>query len=74
MPRQYVTCRFRPKDQRTYTYHNEGDPVAVGDVVQVDDWKGGGGWKRVDVVSITDSAPTFPTKPILGKLENDTQE
>jgi hypothetical protein len=73
MPRQYVACRFRPEDQRTYTYHNDGEPVDVGDVVKVADWKLGG-WKRVDVVSIADAAPTFPTKPILGKLVNNTQE
>lgn len=68
MPRQYVACKFRSEDTRSYTYHNDGEPVAVGDLVKVADARSDG-WKRVEVVSVSDQAPTFATKPILGKLE-----
>lgn len=49
---QYIACKFRPDDSRSYTYSYEGD-----------------GWKRVEVVSISDQAPPFACKPILGKCE-----
>lgn len=71
MPRQYVACRFRPNDRRLYTYHWDGDePLITGDFVKVEDWRGDG-WKRVEVMAITDEAPDFETKPILGKIEPD---
>jgi hypothetical protein len=63
--RQYVLCTFRQSDTRTYTYHNDGEPVAKGDVVRVEDARADG-WKRVYVVGTTDEAPRFATKPILG--------
>lgn len=66
--RQYVACKFRPEDRRTYTYHNDGEPVAVGDAVKVLD-RSGDGWKRIEVVEIGHIAPSFPTKPILGKID-----
>lgn len=62
---QYVACKFRIEDTRTYTYANEGDPVTDGDVVRVPD-RSGDGWKKVYVVSTTDAAPAFECKPILG--------
>ncbi|SNT20224.1 hypothetical protein [Sphingopyxis indica] len=65
MPRQFVACKFRSSDTRTYTYANDGDPVAPGDMVKVPD-RSGDGWKRVHVVSISDDAPPFECKPILG--------
>lgn len=68
--RQYVACRFNPWDQRTYTYHNDGPPVAVGDFAKVTD-RSGDGWKRVEVMKVTDEAPPFETKPILEKIELD---
>ena len=49
---QYVACKFRSTDTRTYTYFNDGPPVAVGDEVKVADNRDDG-WKRVEVVSIT---------------------
>lgn len=65
---QYVACKFRPEDRRSYTYHNDGEPVAVGDQVKIagrdDD-----GWQRVHVVAVSDEKPSFDTKPILGKVE-----
>lgn len=67
--RQFVACKFRSSDTRTYTYHNDGEPVAVGDVVKVADRDHPDSWKRVEVAAIVDHAPSFPTKPILGKVE-----
>ena len=67
--RQYVACTFKAGDARSYTYHNDGAPLAVGDVAKVEDHRGGG-WKRVYVVAIDVEKPTkFDTKPILGKAE-----
>lgn len=66
--RQYVACKFRPEDGRSYTYHNDGDPVVIGDEVKVADNRSDG-WKRVTVVALVDEAPPFATKPILGKVE-----
>lgn len=66
---QFVACKFRPEDGRSYTYHWEGEePLNVGDQVRVTD-RSGDGWKRVHVVSLSDEAPPFPTKPILGFYE-----
>jgi hypothetical protein len=63
---QYVQVRFRPEDQRGYTYHNDGEPVAVGDFVEVD---ARGSVKAVEVVHLSDEAPQFPTKAIIRKVE-----
>ena len=61
--RQFVACKFKPWDQRSYTYHNDGAPVAVGDRVTVETAKG---TQTVTVDALVPHAPTFPTKPILG--------
>ena len=63
--RQFVACKFRISDTRTFTYVNDGPPVADGDVVRVPDRRSTG-WKKVFVVSTTDEAPPFECKPILG--------
>ena len=65
---QFVKCRFGPLDKRLYTYANEGAAVAVGDFVKVAD-RSGEGWKKVEVMEVTDEVPPFACKPILGKLE-----
>jgi hypothetical protein len=65
MARQYVVVKFRLTDQRTYTYHFDGEAVAAGDEVTVEDNRGDG-WKRVFVTGVTAEAPSFPTKPIMG--------
>ncbi|MFK4794916.1 hypothetical protein [Sphingobium sp. ZW T5_29] len=65
---QYVACKFRPDDRRSYTYHNDGEPVAVGDQVKIAG-RGDDGWQRVHVVAVSDEQPSFETKPILGKVE-----
>lgn len=62
---QYIACTFRKGDSRSYTYHNDGPPVAVGDEVKVPDK--GDGWKRVYVSAVGVPKPTkFETKAILG--------
>lgn len=66
MSRQFVACKFRIADTRTFTYANDGPPVADGDVVRVPDPRGGDGWKKVFVVSVTDEEPPYDCKPILG--------
>jgi hypothetical protein len=63
----FVACKFRSSDSRSYTYEWTGEPLAPGDFVKVAD-RSGDGWKRVEVVSITDVAPSFACKPILAKL------
>lgn len=65
---QYVACKFRPEDRRSYTYHNDGEPVAVGDQVKIAG-RGDDGWQRVHVVAVSDEKPSFETKPILGRVE-----
>lgn len=64
----YVACKFRPGDTRLYTYTWDGEPLAPGDMVKVADNRSDG-WKRVEVVSISNQAPPFACKPILGKVE-----
>lgn len=63
--RQFVAIKFRATDNRTFTYHNDGEPVSPGDLIRIPD-KSGEGWKRVTVESVTLVAPTFQTKPIVG--------
>ena len=62
--RRYFACKFRPEDSRSYTYHFDGAPFAVGDTFRIED-RSGDGWKKVLVVAVTDEKPPFPTKPIL---------
>jgi len=70
---QYVACKFRAEDARSYTYKNDGEPVQIGDIVKVAD-RSGDGWKRVEVVAIAEEAPAFECKPILGKIDDDTAD
>lgn len=67
MSRQFVAVKFKPWDRRTYTYHNDGDPVAVGDLVEVSTDRGE---QIVTVESVTFDAPSFVTKPINGPASN----
>lgn len=71
--RQYVACKFRPTDTRTYTYVWDGEPLAPGDEVKVPDNKSDG-WKRVTVDSVSDQAPPFACKPILGRAPSVDEE
>jgi hypothetical protein len=68
MSRQFIECRFRANDGRSYAYHNDGEPVAVGDFVEVE-VRGGKAFQRIEVIALLDRAPPFVTKPIKGKAE-----
>jgi hypothetical protein len=72
-PSVFVACKFKAEDTRTYTYQWDGEPLAPGDVVKVPDNRSDG-WKRVEVVSISDEAPPFACKSILGKVEPESQD
>lgn len=63
--RQYVAVKFRKGDSRSYTYHNDGNPVRIGDEVKVPD-RELDSWKRVEVVDLPAEKPQFETKAILG--------
>lgn len=63
---QYLACKFRPADSRTYTYSWDGEtPLAPGDKVQVDSPRDEGRM-TIEVAAIVPK-PSFPTKPIIGK-------
>lgn len=64
--RQYLAAKFNPWDQRTYTYHNDGDPVAVGDQVVV---PSRAGRATVTVEAVGVPRPKFDTKAIIGKAQ-----
>jgi len=70
---QYVKCKFRPSDTRTYTYQWNGEPLRKGDVVKVADNRDPAAWKRVWVEEVTDEAPSFACKPILGIYNPDAE-
>ncbi len=52
---QFVAVKFNPWDRRTYTYHHDGEPVAVGDTVEVVTPMEGP--KSVPVKSVSDQTP-----------------
>jgi hypothetical protein len=62
--RQFVAVHFNAGDKTSYTYHNDGEPVAVDDRVRVPGRKGG---ERVVTVVELVKAPPFVTKAILGR-------
>lgn len=66
MTRQYIACVFCEGDSRSYTYHNDGDPLTVGDKVKVE---GRHGPSSAFVVAVLDSAPEYPTKSVISKVE-----
>lgn len=68
--RQYVAVKFRTEDKRSYTYHNDGEPVGAGQQVKIPA-RGhppeSGEWSRATVVEIGVPKPDkFETKGILG--------
>lgn len=67
MSRQFIECRFRPHDTRSYAYANDGEPVAVGDFVEVE--TRGGAKAIIEVIALLDSEPPFATKLIISKAE-----
>lgn len=62
---QFIACKFREEDSRSYTYRNDGAPISVGDIVVIPDRRGDG-LQKLFVVGIVDEAPPFECKPILG--------
>lgn len=70
---QYLTAKFRPTDKRSYTYHNDGAPVAVGDEIKLPSTRHEDGWVRGTVFGIISEAEAkaqpFETKAILGLAE-----
>lgn len=62
---QFIACKFREEDSRSYTYRNDGALVSVGDIVVTTDRRGDG-LQKLFVVGIVDEAPPFECKPILG--------
>ena len=65
---QHVAVKYSESSEKTYTFHNDGVPVAPGDRVLVETGKG---TKVVVVASVREPAPDdkplgFATKPILG--------
>lgn len=62
MSRQYVQVQFHPADKRTYTYHNDGQPVAKGDLVIVATPRGE---RKVEVTGLRATRPRFETKHIV---------
>lgn len=66
-PRQFVVVSFKPDDKRTYTYHWDGEPFAIGDDAKAPDNRSDG-WKRVKVVDVHDVKPPYPTKALVGKF------
>jgi hypothetical protein len=76
MPPQFIECRFRPTDQRSYCYHNDGEPAAVGDMVVVHSRRSSRSpavETTVEVVALVEQPP-FATKPIIGPVEADDQD
>lgn len=67
MPRQYLEVRFL-EWKRPYTYHNDGDPIGLGKFVDVT--APSGATLTGEVITVLDSAPSFPTKPIIGLSPN----
>jgi hypothetical protein len=65
MARQYISVQFTP-GARPYTYHNDGAPVTIGDLVYVG--VGGGQKKRVTVADLV-TEPAHETRAIMGKVE-----
>lgn len=68
MPRQHVAVKFNDASERTYTFHNDGDPVVAGDWVLI---QSGGKTKAVIVHSVRvpqdgDEPLGFETKGIMG--------
>jgi hypothetical protein len=64
--RQFIAVEFK-QGSRCYTYHNDGERLATGDVVRVPMRHGGS--QRATVFGEVDQ-PEFETKPILEKIED----
>lgn len=69
MARQYLKIAYKEGTTKTYTFHNDGDPVEAGDVVKLPDRRDPDSWVRGYVHEETDE-PVFETKGILGVVED----
>lgn len=58
--RQFVTCTIKG-GTRAYTYHNDAEPLAPGDRVNIETKHG---FTTGEVASLVDAAPPFPTKAV----------
>jgi hypothetical protein len=67
MSRQFVGVEFKAGG-RPYSFHNDGDPLRVGDLVRV--LVRGGREITATVAIIDDDEPPFETKPIIGLAED----
>lgn len=63
MPRQFVAVQFGGKG-RSYTYHHDGEPLELGEKVRVETRHSE---QIAEITGLSDEAPPFETKPILGK-------
>lgn len=68
MERQYAAVQFKPNG-RTYIYHFDGPELFIGDRVTVNSFDGKG-LSRVTVVSVSTDKPEYPTKAIVGRVED----
>ena len=68
MARRYVAVEFKPGG-RTYTYHHDGAPLAVGNEVKVSvgtpNRQGYTREQKATVVALVDEKPPFATKPVI---------
>lgn len=71
--RQFIACTFREGQTRTYTYHNDGEPVAEGDRVEIES-RDGLGKQVIFVASVLPGPPDFATKGIIGKAQPKPEE
>lgn len=67
--RQFIAVKFRSDDERTYTYHNDGEPVGAGETVKLPPRGREDGWVRGVVTEAFVDKPKFPTKAILGVVD-----
>lgn len=59
--RQYVAVNFGGASAKTFTYHNDGEPLAIGDKATVNTKNGA--IRTVEVVELFAEAPPFDTQP-----------
>lgn len=69
--RQFLDVSFQPWERRTYCYHNDGEPLDVGDKAVVMTKRGE---QTVVVNGVRDEPPKFETKPILRKADDNDDE
>ena len=59
--REYVKCKYNLSDSKSYIFHNDGDPVFKGEVVEI---TGMYDIKFVTVIEVSNDKPSFETKAI----------